>query len=444
MTSKALRYFLSACLVPITIGVMPAQVQAQSIDLNDFIAPVQGGDRNVNGAVDDGETVHANTMQDGMNFANNMMEDDSGVRVVSTKSGLGSISRASAAYTIFENPNATLLSKRAAYAEAYMVAKKQLVGYMKPLLNTCSNVLASDLVAIDSGIEGAANTSRSFNEVCKEAVSGMLAAYVVYDVSDDVDTREVSISIATSTKTRNAFLRLNPAVIQSNDPNSAFSHVINEITSYATPPLGAKLITHPQTGEQIVIGYGSSIIRQNKNTTVAKQLKKMSRDQSGMRARNALIAFLRGDSVYWEGGFDENQIEQVEQFTIPVDDQGNVGNPEIYNQERESFLNTISMSNNYESIASGQLPEGVQTKGFVSADGHWYFSIAVYSQSAQAMAQGTAIENDNAINAIDKTPSVIMTQPSNNSTTMAIDGGVSEDGYNPEGPSGQVSDSNDF
>jgi hypothetical protein len=27
---------------------------------------------------------------------------------------------------------------------------------------------------------------------------------------------------------------------------------------------------------------------------------------------------------------------------------------------------------------------------------------------------------------------------------MAIDGGVSEDGYNPEGPSGQVSDSNDF
>jgi VCBS repeat-containing protein len=170
----------------------------------------------------------------------------------------------------------------------------------------------------------------------------------------------------------------------------------------------------------------------------------MSRDQSGMRARNALIAFLRGDSVYWEGGFDENQIEQVEQFTIPVDDQGNVGNPEIYNQERESFLNTISMSNNYESIAGGQLPEGVQTKGFVSADGHWYFSIAVYSQSAQAIAQGTAIENNNAINAIDKTPSVITTQPSNNSTTMAIDGGVSEDGYNPEGPSGQVSDGNDF
>lgn len=442
MSSKAFRYFLSACLVPMSIGIMP--VQAQSLDLNDFIAPVQGGDKKVRGAVVEGDTIHADTMQDGMNYANDMMEDDTGIRVVSTKTGLGTISRASAFYTVFENPNATLLSKRAAYAEAYMAAKKQLVGYMKPLQNTCSNVLETELVAIDSGVEGAANTNRSFNEVCKEAVSGMLAAYVVYDVSDDVDEAEISISIATSTKTRNAFLRLNPAVIQSDDPNAAFSHVMNEITSYATPPMGAKLITHPQTGEQIVIGYGSSIIRTNKNATVAKQLKKMSRNQSATRARNALIAFLRGDSVYWEGGFDENQIEQVEQFTIPVDDQGNIGDPEIYNQERERFLNTISMNNNYESIAGGQLPEGVQTKGFESADGHWYFSIAVYSQSAQAVAQGTAIENDNAINAIDKAPSVsIITQPSN-SSTMAIDGGVSEDGYNPEGPSGQVSDSNDF
>ncbi len=244
MSSKAFRYFLSACLVPISIGIMP--VQAQSLDLNDFIAPVQGGDKNVRGAVVDGDTIHADTMQDGLNYANNMMEDDSGIRVVSTKTGLGTISRASAFYTIFENPNATLLSKRAAYAEAYMAAKKQLVGYMKPLQNTCSNVLETDLVAIDSGVEGAANTNRNFNEVCKEAVSGMLAAYVVYDVSDDVNAREVSISIATSTKTRNSFLRLNPAVIRSSDPSSAFSHVMNEITSYATPPMGAKLITHPR------------------------------------------------------------------------------------------------------------------------------------------------------------------------------------------------------
>ena len=163
-----------------------------------------------------------------------------------------------------------------------------------------------------------------------------------------------------------------------------------------------------------------------------------------MRARNALIAFLRGDDVYWQGGFDESQIEQVEQFTIPVDDQGNYGDPEVYDQERQSFLNTIKMNNSYQSIAGGQLPEGVQTKGFISADGNWYFSIAVYSQSAQAIAQGIAIENNNAINAIDKAPLAPSISSSNNSSTMTMDGGVSDNGVNPQGPSGQVSDSNDF
>lgn len=442
MTSKMYRYILSACLVPLSLGVMPAQ--AQSIDLNDFIPPVQGGNTNVQGAVVDGETIHADTMQDGMNYANDMIEDDGGIRIVSTKTGLGTISSASSSYTIYENSNATLLSKRAAYAEAYMEAKKQLIANILPLQNTCSNVIESNLVAIDSGVSGAANTSRNSNEICGETVSGMLAAYVVYDVNDNVNDREVSISIATSTKTRNAFLRLNPAVISTTDPNAAFSHVMNEIMNYATPPMGAKLITHPQTGEQIVIGFGSSIIRKNSNSTVAKKLKKLSRDQSGMRARNALIAFLRGDDVYWQGGFDESQIEQVEQFTIPVDDQGNYGDPEVYDQERQSFLNTIKMNNSYQSIAGGQLPEGVQTKGFISADGNWYFSIAVYSQSAQAIAQGIAIENNNAINAIDKAPLAPSISSSNNSSTMTMDGGVSDNGVNPQGPSGQVSDSNDF
>ena len=419
---------------------------AQQLDLNDFLAPVQGGSTAVNGPIDDGETVHAKTMQDGMNYAHQMLndQDEDGIRVVSTASGIGTISRASANYSVYANPNATLLSKRTAYAEAYMAAKKQLIANLNPIQNTCNTVLESDLVALDTGMDSAANVNRKSSDICGEAVSGMLAAYVVYDVNDDTDNREVSISIATSTKTRNAFLRLNPAIIRSTDPNAAFAYVMNEITNYATPPMGAKLITHPETSEQIVIGFGSSIIRQNNNSTVAKKLKKMSRDQSGIRARNALVAFLRGDDLYWRGGFDENQIESTEQFVIPVDEQGNVGDPQILNQDRDIFLNTISMSDSYEAVTSGQVPEGVQTKSFESADGNWYFSVAVFSQSARAMAQNTAQENNAAVNAIDATPTPLITPQPSNSSGMIMEGGVLENGANPKGPSGQVSNSNDF
>jgi len=106
--------------------ISTAPSYAQQLDLNDFIAPVQGGSTAVNGPVDDGETVHAKTMQDGMNYAHKILNDDDedGIRVVSTATGMGTISRASANYSIYANPNATLLSKRTAYAEAYMAAKK--------------------------------------------------------------------------------------------------------------------------------------------------------------------------------------------------------------------------------------------------------------------------------------------------------------------------------
>lgn len=444
MFSPIYRITAGVSTLAFLIGAAPSY--AQQLDLNDFIAPVQGGPTVVSGPIDDGETVHAETMQDGMNYAHNILREDNenGIRVVSTVSGMGTISRASAGYAIYANPNATLLSKRAAYAEAYLEAKKQLVANLNPIRSTCNMALESDLVALDTGMDSAANINRSSTDICDEAVSGMLAAYVVYDVNDDTDNREVSISIATSTKTRNAFLRLNPAVIRSTDPNAAFAYVMNEITSYATPPMGAKLITHPETGEQIVIGFGSSIIRQNSNSNVAKKLKKMSRDQSGMRARNALVAFLRGDDLYWQGGFEEDQIESTEQFVIPVDEQGIVGDPQILNDDRDTFLNVISMGNSYEAVTSGQVPEGVQTKSFESADGNWYFSIAVFSQSARAMAQDNAQENAAAANAIDATPTPLMpTQPSN-SSGMIMEGGMLEDGVNPQGPTGQVSDSNDF
>ncbi|MEK9801257.1 MAG: hypothetical protein VW647_10195, partial [Alphaproteobacteria bacterium] len=91
-------------------------VVAQNLDLDSFLAPVQGGSETVQGDVEVGDTVHAETMQDGLNAANGLLaEDGDGVLLVSTKTGLGTIARASASYNIYQNINATMLSKRAAY-----------------------------------------------------------------------------------------------------------------------------------------------------------------------------------------------------------------------------------------------------------------------------------------------------------------------------------------
>ena len=419
---------------------------AQNLDLDSFLAPVQGGSETVEGDVEVGETVHAETMQDGLNAANGLLsEDGDGVLLVSTKTGLGTIARASATYNTYENLNATLLSKRAAYFRAYQEAKKQLLVNFDGVQNSCEGAVNDELVDLQTGVESAANTFTETSEMCMETISGLLAAFVVYDVDDDVDNTQVSISVASSTKTRSAFSRLGEAVIRTGDPSAAFQNLMVEIARFATPPMGARLITAPDTGEQVVVGFGSSIIRTNKNKNVANRLAKAAKSNAETRARNALVQFLQGDRLYWEGGFDESQIEGSHQFEIPVDEQGNVGDPQVLENERNMFLNVLTDRQAYSTVSSGKLPPGVRTRSVTSEDGNWQFSVAVFSQSATAQARQAGAENQAAAGTLDKMQSQgSQTSGGIASRPLQTEGGLSADSANPQGPSGQVSDKNDF
>ena len=434
-------FFLAASLLS-PVG----DASAQNLDLDSFLAPVQGGSETVEGDVEVGETVHAETMQDGLNAANGLLsEDGDGVLLVSTKTGLGTIARASATYNTYENLNATLLSKRAAYFRAYQEAKKQLLVNFDGVQNSCEGAVNDELVDLQTGVESAANTFTETSEMCMETISGLLAAFVVYDVDDDVDNTEVSISVASSTKTRSAFSRLGEAVIRTGDPSAAFQNLMVEIARFATPPMGARLITAPDTGEQVVVGFGSSIIRTNKNKNVANRLAKAAKSNAETRARNALVQFLQGDRLYWEGGFDESQIEGSQQFEIPVDEQGNVGDPQVLENERNMFLNVLTDSQAYSTVSSGKLPPGVRTRSFTSQDGNWQFSVAVFSQSATAQARQAGAENQAAAGTLDKMQSQgSQTSGGSASRPLQTEGGLSADAANPQGPSGQVSDKNDF
>ena len=422
-------------------------VVAQNLDLDSFLAPVQGGSEAVQGDVEVGDTVHAETMQDGLNAANGLLaEDGDGVLLVSTKTGLGTIAGASASYNTYQNINATMLSKRGAYFRAYQEAKRQLLVNFDGVQNSCEGAVNDDLVVIDTGVESTANTLTETSEVCKETISGLLAAFIVFDVDDNVNEQEVSISVASSTKTRSAFSRLGEAVIQTGDPNAAFQNLMVEIARFATPPMGARMITAPDTGEQVVVGFGSSIIRTNKNKSVAKRLAKAAKSNADTRARNALVQFLQGDKLYWEGGFDESQIEGSEQFKIPVDEEGNVGDPQVLDNERNVFMNVLTDSQAYATVSSGKVPPGVRTRSFKSEDGFWQFSVAVFQQSATAQARQASRENKAASGKLDQMEAQQGSGGSAGraSRALKLEGGLTSGGLNPQGPSGQVSDKEDF
>jgi hypothetical protein len=436
-----------ASSVALGVALIAAAGVAQAIpmSLDDFVPPVSGGaDKPEKAASQAGDVVTAENMQDGLGYAYQQLIADNGqgILTVKTKTGMGVISASTAGYTRYENLNATLLSKRGAYFKAFNEAQGQMLKYHEGLESNCNSAISSKQLALDTGKESLANAATVTTESCKETVQGVLAGYVTYSVNDNEADDEVTITLASSTKTRGALNRMNGAVISTADPKKAFEYIAKEISLGVVPPMGAKLINDPVTGESIVIGFGSSIVRQNKDKKLMATMAKMANDQSRQRANNSLVAFLNGSKVYWQGGFDESQGESAQQFEVPVGEDGKAQTPVAFDDTRNTFLNAVSHSEDFKSVTGGKLPPGVITKTFPSEDGYWSNTISIYRPSATAKALQEGLENRQAGGKLGA--GGVSSQQQTQARTIEIQGGVSPSSANPKGPSGSVVRDNDF
>ena len=359
-------------------------------------------------------------------------EEEDGIKMIKVGSGMGILSVASASYQIFNNNNASLLSKRGAYNKAFLIAKKQFVENMKGVSQACANVVKVSMDQIDSGNESMANTSDAQQEACVESVSGSLAGYVTFDVNDDVDEKLVRVSLISTPKTRAQIRHQSGAVAVTTAPNEIFKHIISDLKSGILPPVGAKVLTNPETSENYIMGFGSSIIRDNKNKSVARKLKTVAKRQSETRARAALLGTLQGEKVYWEGGFDEKQIDKNSQFKYDPEtlDPSQVA---VLDEEQSTFINQLKSTDDYKTLTTGKLPPGVSTKSFVSTDGNWQYTVAIYAPSLEKTARQANKEMNTS-----KASRV------NTARKIKANGGVNENGKNLKAASGQVSKSSDL
>ncbi len=361
-------------------------------------------------------------------------EEGDGVKMIAVGSGIGILSTGSGSYETYENRNATLLSKRAAYMKAFQIAKKQLVENMEGMSNMCATAINETMDIIDTATESAANTTSMMSDNCAESVKGALAGYVTFDVFDDPSENLVRVSLISTPKTREQTKRKVGAITQTTEPNVIFKQIIAELQSGVLPPVGAKVITNAETGESFVLGFGSSIIRDNKNNAVKRKLLNVSKSQAQAKARNGLIAVMQGEQVYWEGGFTENQLEKNEQFEYEPDSI-NPADAKVLAETQHTFLNNMKSADSYKSFASGKVPAGVSVKTFKSHDGDWMLAVAVYAPSLEAAAKQAAAENKQRVRE---------GQTVGTNHKISTTGGLTDGGNNTQGPSGQVSNANDL
>ena len=91
--------------------------------------------------------------------------------------GIGVMARGTAIYRTFPNRNSSLISKRMAYVQAYLEAKKNLAAYTHGLTVDATQELVTSIDAYDSATNSLANTAVVFNESNKQKVEGAVTRF---------------------------------------------------------------------------------------------------------------------------------------------------------------------------------------------------------------------------------------------------------------------------
>ncbi|NMB45961.1 MAG: hypothetical protein GX998_06050 [Firmicutes bacterium] len=371
----------------LALGIVLAMtVGGLAFSTDDFLPPVEGGRTEIVAVVNEADDgiVEAETAQDGFNYASQKLRDlGGGFRQVMFGSGLGYMAGVTESYVVFENPNATQHSLRLAYVRAYTKAKAELTRGLRGLSGRGRDRLQESLDEVTTGAESAYNFSTIYEEDLQQAVEGLLRGYVVYEVEHRPEKKQVYVSLATSLKTISAVSNISGAVVQTSSLRAGMDYVLQQINLGIVPPVGGKIVFVPSTGETAVISFGSDIIRQHDDPTMARRLFQVAERVATVRANDAMIGLMNGDQVTWNTGLRTTTAYSQQEFQEVVEDDPTIQH-EVLDEVQHRFLNTMAVTDDYRSFRSGQMPPGVNTQ--LKTDEYWVYAVNVYLPSVSGDA----------------------------------------------------------
>jgi hypothetical protein len=343
-----------------------------------------------NSSAGEAPRVQAATMQDAVNKARTLKAV---VSEIKAGSGIGYVATGTATYKEYKNRNATLISQRGAYMDALMKAKAELAKYLHGMTVSAQEELNNSLATFDTDEETKAVMKNLRVETITEKVEAMLRGYVVFSVEEDPNARKVTVTIATTPRTRAAGLTMSSVAIASTDFRSAMKKLYAELNTCTLPPEGARVfvINDAQGNKQyFCVGFGSAIVRRHQNASLEPQLAEQAKRASSMRAARNLVGLLHGDKVVWESGHTDITMEKYQDAGIKelLKKSGDDSLAKVMGgtsqEEQDSFLNILKTTDAYRSSSEGRLPAGVQENTWTDDNGDWAYTLLIYNPSMTA------------------------------------------------------------
>jgi len=376
------------------MAIIPALAQAPNVD--DFLAPAQGGSKEIK-APDkvkiDNNKVTADSGQDAFNAAakeneKNIKPDADGefsTKFAQFPSGLGFLATGVATYREMENPVATRVAKRKAYVYAFLSAKKGLAETLSQPQVEGRDKFRSTLDSVIDPKQNITNSTEQGKESVQVTVQMILRGFVIYEVKDDPKQRHVTVSIVSTPKTCGKLARPAPNVVEAGTLREGLNQILQEVRAGVVPPIGGRIISMKGTGETAFVGFGSAVVVTNTNDALQAKLNLSAQKIAALRSKDALCGLILGDDLYWQGGAGEGQKDAIAEFEqLAKDDPLAKNYPDgarKLEQAKQTFMARIKEDEVYSSARKGVLPPGIMGRTWFDDDHAWAFSMSVYVPS---------------------------------------------------------------
>jgi hypothetical protein len=454
-----MRYFLPIllfCFIASANALM-----AQSFSADAFLPPAQattpakeaelrkvadpGAVVEAPGPVTEKPAVKANSAQDAINAF--VDRRTSGVTELLFPSGYGFAATGTAVYQIHESDVTTRIDKRNAYVKAYAEARKELTQALNGISNNGKEKLAESSTTIDTSSERTlTNDVTSTTEDINQVVNGLLRGYVVYDVYDDINENQVFVTIVTTPKTQGRYERPDSSSVIASSVAEGLNEVIAEASNGLVPPVGGRIIFVPATAEVAFVGFGSSVVRRDKDKALQAKHNLRAERIAKIRATDSLSGIINSDRITATENLDEETKELIKDYDeITKNDpiyQPNTDskNYKVLAERKKEFVNSQSLSSVITSIRKGTIPPGVKVEGWRDDNNEYAYAMAVYLPSASARAEDAGAKmRESVIN-----QSSSSTHQSQSLEKEPIDLAPINDTPVTQGPSGRVHDENDL
>ena len=195
-----------------------------------------------------------------------------------------------------------------------MQAKLQMSGLVSGLAVEGITNFDQQVTAEDTGTESTRSSTSQTAESVRTATAAVLKGYVTYSVFDDFKNGLVYVTIVSTPKTRGSSSRVNNTTIDAENINAGLNAVLAEIQSGLVPMVGGRVVEVPATGEVAFVGFGSAVVRQEKNPALRAQFLRVAQSSAGLRAADALCGIIIGDNTRGETRLDEQTKEAMTSY----------------------------------------------------------------------------------------------------------------------------------